>query len=335
MKTLAELGRFYNRELLDDLKDLEKQRKKLMPKIVLSFGLIFTVAGGSFVGMEVYNWHVGYVIAAWSLLFVVMFPILKELYAQFLYFKSEFKHRIIERIVKFLDDNLQYDEDDCIPESEFKKCRLFTRDFDEYEGDDLVSGKIDRTEFRFSDIYAYDETEGGKGGKKRTTIFKGLFYVADFNKRFSATTVVLPDTAERLFGRLGKKLQSWHVLRDKLVNLEDPEFEKHFVVYSEDQIQARYVLSTSLMKRILDFKKKIRKPVYFSFQGSKMYVAISYKRRLFEPRSFGTLVSFPMVREYYEDLQLALGIAEDLNLNRRIWSKQDAGTTPREPGKGF
>ncbi|MBW1841881.1 MAG: DUF3137 domain-containing protein, partial [Deltaproteobacteria bacterium] len=231
MKTQGELGRFYNRALFDDLKALERQRKIIVPKVVAAVVLILAVGGGSFAGMHVYNWHVGYVLAAWFLLFVVMFPILKKLHRQILYFKSEFKHRIIERIVRFIDGNLLYDKDECIPESEFRKCRLFTTDFDRYEGDDLVSGKIGRTEFRFSDIHAYDETERDKGGTKRATIFKGIFYVADFNKQFSSTTVVLPDTAERLFGRLGKKLQSWHILRDKLVNLEDPEFEKHFVVY--------------------------------------------------------------------------------------------------------
>jgi hypothetical protein len=34
------------------------------------------------------------------------------------------------------------------------------------------------------------------------------------------------------------------------------------------------------------------------------------------------LLDFDMVREYFEDLTLAYGIVEDLNLNRRIWSKR-------------
>jgi hypothetical protein len=34
------------------------------------------------------------------------------------------------------------------------------------------------------------------------------------------------------------------------------------------------------------------------------------------------LIDFAPIQEYFEDLQLAIGIADDLNLNTRIWSKQ-------------
>ena len=110
-------------------------------------------------------------------------------------------------------------------------------------------------------------------------------------------------------------------MRDQLVKLEDPEFEKHFVVYSKDQIEARYILSTSLMRRIVDFKKKTKKDIHLSFVGSKVYVAISYVRDLFEPRVFQTLLSFEPIQQYFEDLSLAIGIVDDLNLNTRIWTK--------------
>ena len=66
----------------------------------------------------------------------------------------------------------------------------------------------------------------------------------------------------KLFGRLGRKLQSLNVFRGELIRLEDPEFESHFVVYGSDQIEARYILSTSLMARITDFKEKTGKKIY-------------------------------------------------------------------------
>ncbi|MHC4587019.1 MAG: DUF3137 domain-containing protein, partial [Planctomycetota bacterium] len=84
----------------------------------------------------------------------------------------------------------------------------------------------------------------------------------------------------------------------------------------------RYILSTSLMERIVEFKKKTGRKIYLSFVGSKVFVAVSYTKSLFEPRLFRTLVDFESVREYFEDLQLTIGIVDDLNLNTRIWSKQ-------------
>jgi len=53
-----------------------------------------------------------------------------------------------------------------------------------------------------------------------------------------------------------------------------------------------------------------------------VFVAVSYTRNLFEPRLFKTLLDFSPIRQYYEDLALAIGIVDDLNLNMRIWSKE-------------
>ena len=72
--------------------------------------------------------------------------------------------------------------------------------------------------------------------------------MADFNKNFNGHTVVLPDTAEKILGKFGQSLQSMSS-RGELVKLEDPEFEKEFCVYGDDQVEARYILSPALMKR--------------------------------------------------------------------------------------
>jgi hypothetical protein len=53
-----------------------------------------------------------------------------------------------------------------------------------------------------------------------------------------------------------------------------------------------------------------------------VFVAISFTRNLFEPKLFSSLIDFENVREYYDDLALAVDIVDDLNLNTRIWSKE-------------
>jgi len=56
--------------------------------------------------------------------------------------------------------------------------------------------------------------------------------------------------------------------------------------------------------------------------ASKVFVAVECQRNLFEPKVFTTLLDFGIVAQYFGDMQLALGIVEDLNLNTRIWTKQ-------------
>jgi hypothetical protein len=133
---------------------------------------------------------------------------------------------------------------------------------------------------------------------------------------------VLADTAESAFGSLGTFFQKMNMSRPKLVKLEDIEFEKAFAVYGTDQIEARYILSTSLMQRIMEFRKKTGKNIAMSFIDSNVFIGIPVSKELFEAPLFSTLVSYPMIAEYYNYLAMCIGIVEDLDLNTRIWTKE-------------
>ena len=319
MKTLHDFKEFCRTDLSADLNALEATRRAIAQKLIY--------VGAAAAGL-----------AAIALFLIlqsgvpffpgIMFPLIigGALFTFIAHlagkgYVREFKNSIIRKIVKFLDENLDYFPHRCIPRSTFMASQIFKTRPNRYKGDDYVAGKIDATQIEFSELHAVYESGSGKN-RSRRTVFKGLFFIADFNKHFTCQTIVLPDTAENLFGSFGKLFQSWNVLRGQLIKLEDPEFERYFVVYGDDQIQARYILSTSLMERIVNFKKKTGQRIYLSFVGSKVFVAVSFTRNLFEPKLFQTLLDFGLIQEYFEDLQLAVGIVEDLNLNTRIWSKE-------------
>ena len=102
--------------------------------------------------------------------------------------------------------------------------------------------------------------------------------------------------------------------------MDDPAFEKAFVVYGSDQIEARYILTHSMMKRLLEFKQRSKEDVFISFVGSQIHIAVSGGDR-FEPAVFKSLLSYKQAMEYIATLKLAIGIVEDLRLNERLWSK--------------
>lgn len=333
---MTSLETFYQSELLPDLEKLEAQRitvkKKLIQAllIVLALNLVFLFVAGQF-GL--------------NLLFFLIFLVLSAVFTLFPWhvkyyrdYHAGFKTAIIPKIVALVHKELRYDKDGLVPKEEFLASHLFHDRPGEYKGDDLVIGAIGETAIKFSEIHAKrvdivrqgsSSSSANRGTKKRyTPIFSGLFFVADFNKAFKGTTVVLPDTAQKLFGDLGQALQALNVPNGQLIKLEDPEFEKLFVVYGEDQVEARYLLSTSLMRRIVDFRNRTRKEMRLSFAASKLHVAIPLARELFEPKIMESLLTIAHVQEYYDDLKLAIDIVEDLNLNARIW------TTKRQAAPG-
>jgi len=319
MKTLEDLMNFYQTDLSTDLMALEQKRLKIVRKLI-SVGITPLCVIGIAVFYLLRTPYSDPIIIIVAIVLSVMITVFAYSYLSKDYI-SEFKILIIDRIVHFVDKDLHYDRKEYIPKSTFMLSQLFKTKPNRYKGDDLVTGKIGETKVEFCELNAKHKSGSGKNSSTRT-VFKGLFFIGDFNKHFNCQVVVLPDTAEKFLGRIGQKLQSMNFARDDLIKLDDPEFERHFVVYSNDQVGARYVLSPSLMKRIVDFKKKTGQDIYLSFVGSKVFVAISFIRGLFEPKVFGTLLDFEPIREYFEDLQLAVGIVDDLNLNTRIWTKQ-------------
>lgn len=319
MKTINELRQFYETTLRPDLEALELKRKQVLGRIVyLVIAIIPLVLTGILLFFKFPQFGGFFFFLPVILTVVIGGFVYKFITGDYVVL---FKMLIIERLVKFIDEQLDYSYKQGISKSELNGSKIFHTKPNRYKADDLVYGKAGETAIKFSEVDAKHESGSGKN-RTVVQVFKGLFFIADFNKHFIGRTVVLPDTSEKIFGKLGQAFQKWNVSRDDLIKLEDPEFEREFVVYGTDQVEARYILSTSLMQRIMEFKRKVPNKLHLSFVGSHVYIAVSYRRNLFEPKLFKTLLDFGPVEEYFNDLTLAIGIVEDLNLNTRIWTKK-------------
>lgn len=248
-------------------------------------------------------------------------------------YRDAFKLEVIGRIVEHVGPGMTYRPDSSITRSEFDGADLFRQDIDRFRGEDLIEGDVGGTHLRCSEVHAEDRRTRGSGKNRRTewvTVFRGLFVIVDFPKEFHGRTVVLPDTAQALFGGFGQALQSMNFTRGQLVKLEDPEFERAFVVHADDQVEARYLLSTSLMQRIKDLRTRLGHDVYLSFAHAHLYMALPSGRNRLEPPHLLQLLSFgrspateeavlARITEHAADLRFILGMVGDLNLNRRIW----------------
>ncbi|NLJ13860.1 MAG: DUF3137 domain-containing protein [Ignavibacteria bacterium] len=218
---------------------------------------------------------------------------------------AEYKDKIIARLVKFIEPSLEYHKDKQISRAQFVNSNIFHQTIDRLHGDDYVSGKIGQTEFEFSEIKAIHEEEytddDGNTRTKDVTVFKGLFFIADFHKNFKGDYYVLPDKAERRFGStIGKFFQSLNKSRGQLIKMENLEFEKAFVVYGADQIEARYILSSNMMEKILSVKKMFNKDIYISFTNQCINIAIPFKEDLFEPKYHRSIVNDKKTIEFFK-----------------------------------
>jgi len=319
MKSVSDLTDFYYNELYADLEELEIERKEVLKKLTLYISLI-TLVSISIILFIVNSYGIN------DSIFFIGF--VAFVLAGFLYkftiktYASNFKIKIITPLIHAIDENLRYTPSSSISQSQFERSKLFDKTPNRFSGNDLVKGEIDFTPLEFSDVLAQYVTRDSKGRTSTHTIFEGLFVVAEFNKKLQSTTIVLPDKAEKMFGSMiGSWLQSNNFSKSDLVKLDNHEFEKEFVVYGENQIEARYILTHSLMERILEYKKRTQKEISLSFIGEKLYMAIHYNKDLFEPTVFKSLLDIKITMEYIKTLQLSISIVQELKLNEKLWSK--------------
>lgn len=233
-----------------------------------------------------------------------------------------FKDQVIEKIIHFLDPSLLYDKNNSMSEYEYQQSELFLESYDRFSGNDLIYGKIEGVDVRFCDLHVEKKIRTKNGQEEWSDIFKGLFFRADFNKNFHSKVVVLPDIAERNLGVLGSWIQGMNIQRGELIKLDHMEFKKFFVVYGSDQIESRYILSHTLMEHIVQFRKKIDKPLYLSFIDSQLFLALHYNKPLFEPILSRSLLEFDYIKDYFELLVMITSIVTEFKLNEKLWSKR-------------
>lgn len=244
-------------------------------------------------------------------------------------YKAKFKEDVVRHIFHAIAPQLKYSPSNHISQGIYHDSQIFRKKYDRYNGDDHVKGKIGDTDIEFSELHTeyYTTTQTKNGSRKQWhTIFKGLFFTADFHKNIGGETYILPDFAEKRFGVFGKFLQKKNPLKHAkhLVQLENPIFEKEFAVYSSDEQEARYCLTPKMMEDMMVLKNNFPKSkMYCSIRGTQINIALTMSNQ-FEPRVWRKGADPKQIDQMAELIKSLTSIVEQLNLNTRIWTKKAA-----------
>lgn len=152
-----------------------------------------------------------------------------------------------------------------------------------------------------------------KSNRSSTTVFEGLFIKMDLNKNFYGHTIVFENN-------LVKSLltQTLDPSMEK-VELEDPEFNKLFDVYTQDQVEARFILTTTFIERFKNLRTVYKsKNIRASFLNNAILIALPCKKDMF---LLGKLTK-PIVdasgfQLLFEEFVAVLSLAELLNLDSK------------------
>jgi len=318
MSEIRNIEEVFESELRPNLEELEPLRKKVAAFIALAIASILIGVAGALIAPSE-NVQIGAIVL--GVIGVITFSVLA--YSKFKIYRNDFKNNVVRKIVEAINPEFQYNPKAHVSTYTYEQSRMFLQRADRYSGDDYVTGKIEKTDFEFSEFKSEYKTETTQNGQRKTewhTIFHGIFFHAEFNKHIEGETFIEPDTAERLFGKFGQKLQ--FSSKGKLVKLENPEFEKRFAVFSTNQTEARYILTPTMMEAMVNIQNKVGRKFHFSFIGNRVYCGVSFNKSLFEPRIMQSGVRLADVEFMYRIFSLIELLIHEMNLNTRIWTKE-------------
>lgn len=312
----------HNSAFQEALNTLEIERKKIAETYktcYILFGLAFVIM---IIGLLIRFPTLGFLgFAVSAIIGIVMYFRIDDDVKRY---KITYKTNVVESALKKINESLTITPQSGLPEYEFRSSDLFTTESDRYKTQDLISGTNDKTSFWFAEVHAEYKTETSNKNGTRTEwhdIFKGIVFVADFNKNFEASTVVRPKGFGEAFGSwFSKNVFSFG--NSDVVELENPEFDNRFVTYSSSQIEARYILTPAMMERILDLNNKCDETISVSFIHSKMYIAFPLSHNYFEAPIHSSLLDPDLLSDDLSIVKFMHDIVHELDLNTRIWGKE-------------
>lgn len=223
-------------------------------------------------------------------------------------YKKAIKELIYDDIFRFFGDGFQFSPESGISMERLKPSGIIPS-HNRYRKEDHTQGTYHEVGLELSEARLVRGS-----GKNKRTVFRGVFILLEMNKDFEGHTIVMKDQ-----GVIG----NW--VRDKFdkkerVTLEDPVFEDKFEVYSTDQVEARYLLTTSFMERLLQLAALFGDArLQCAFYENKLLIMLPQRKNLFEPGNiFRPALHVDDIHRLLQEFHLIFSIIDVLKLNMRI-----------------
>ncbi len=255
----------------------------------------------------------------WLFIFYICVPII-VFYISY-HYKKEAKKRVMPYILSCLGD-IKAVEPKISQDTDIgyiKRLIIFNK-FNIYDCDDKFIGTYNNLDIEIMELNLRRETGSGKS-RHVVTIFSGIFIKAPIIKKFSKFNRILIKSGGHSDSILNKEIHLIPNTRSAQneVILEDVEFMNKFSVYSNNQIEARYILTPSFMTRLKELlNKDFVLGLKVSFEEGFINIAVSSNKDWFELPFLKPATDIRIYRQFLKEIETILSVIDILKLNQDI-----------------
>lgn len=139
--------------------------------------------------------------------------------------------------------------------------------------------------------------------------FNGVIIQFDMNKNFEGETFI----SEKDYVR------AVDLFKFETVNIEDSQFSQQYNIYSSNQIEARYILTTAFIERFKRLKETFNAEyVRAEFRDKKIYIIIHTGENMFDLKQYKELPTKKDFLILFNEIKLVLEIVDALKLNEKL-----------------
>lgn len=295
--------------------NLENLRKKLRDLYLLSFCIsaIIIILLFFFFGSDGFT-------SVISIIIMIFIPILIT-HKSAREYKLEFKNFFVKSALTKLFTNLTYEPENGIDRSIIANTQMMNMG-DRYTSNDYISGKYKNIGFTQADVHIEEkrETRDSDGNRNTywVTLFKGRWMIFDFNKTFKANVQV----CQKFFGN-NKVGGLFSTQKYQKVKMESAIFNKAFKVYAQNEHDAFYILTPSLMEKIQKLDQKNKGKLLLCFIDNKLHVGIYDNKDSFEHGSVWVKINQEKTTQSIaSDIEKITMFVDDLNLENDLFRRE-------------
>lgn len=305
-------------EIIEELKPFEEERKRVIKecyKYIFLFviGLILNIPLFFFL-RSINSVHSDFKEVMTSvILWIDAFILLYFAYNPFVLsktFERNIKRNILPRVLKNLD-HFKWCEKSTISTGDIRRFGLF-QCICNRDDDDNFCGFYKDIKIEICETVLYHSKD---------TIFKGVIIRLTPQKAFKGFTLIKQKGIHDLERNIYNFLGLGQGIKFEKVNLEDVEFNKKYNVVSTNQIEARYLLTTSFMERFQNIAfafKSDKTEASFNDEGN-ILIAVFTNNDLFKLGSLNKPVfNFNQYKTMIEEFASILELIDELKLNQDI-----------------
>lgn len=238
-------------------------------------------------------------------------------------YRKIFKDIFVKKSLESIFTDLIYLPDKGIPYQTIAQTNMMNMG-DRYHSEDYISGRYKDIGFEQSDVHIEEEHEStdseGHTTTTYVTIFKGRWMIFDFNKEFKANVQI----SQKGFGNskvrrfFGKKEELY-----KKVMMESESFNSKFNVFAQNEHDAFYIITPSLMERLERLELQNKGKLLFCFIDNKLHIGIYDGKDSFEPESvWKQLDEQNVLNKISTEIRTITQFIDEMNLDNTLFKKE-------------